>query len=313
VRIGVVDAVHGDLLDVGVKELTCERLGMLGLEAVRLGHPLSVDSLEDEYALGHVRLDHLRHDQVLEIAHETGDHCGAVGFFDEVELGGEMRLQLLRRGGQLQQARRLGASFGGRGQRAQQFQVERDLLRDSGAPHLDDGLPARSQESAVDLSDRGRCNRLLVEPGKEVEADVFVDHLLGRRERKGRHVVDEMRELVDVDIGQEIRARREELPELDEGRAQLLEALPEGARALPGRRPIAYNADLTQHAEQPAAPRDARDLQSATRAACPRSHPADFARAENARNARRLRASSRSERRRRTARPEAAAACMPRI
>ena len=42
----------------------------------------------------------------------------------------------------------------------------------------------------------------------------------------------ELIELGDVEVGQQVRARREELAELDEGRAELLEPRTERARAL---------------------------------------------------------------------------------
>ena len=57
------------------------------------------------------------------------------------------------------------------------------------------------------------------------------------RERHRRHVVDELPELLDVDVRQEVGPRREQLPELDVGRAELLERA-----AGSGRRPRASPA-----------------------------------------------------------------------
>ena len=50
VRVGVVDAVHRDLLDVGAEELAREHRGPLGLEAVVGDDPLAVDPLLHEHA-----------------------------------------------------------------------------------------------------------------------------------------------------------------------------------------------------------------------------------------------------------------------
>ena len=103
--------------------------------------------------------------------------------FDEVQLGGEMRFELLGESPQLDDASRLGVAFRKGGQRAKKLQIERYLLLDAGPPHLDDDLAARAQQRAVDLRDRGAGERLLVEPGEHVEADVLADDAAGFRER----------------------------------------------------------------------------------------------------------------------------------
>jgi hypothetical protein len=75
-------------------------------------------------------------------------------------------------------------------------------------------------------------------------------------------------ELVDVDVREQIRPRREQLAELHVGGAQLLQRLAELLRPLPGRRPFAHDADLAQDAGQLAAPRDAHDLEGPPNALC---------------------------------------------
>jgi hypothetical protein len=67
-------------------------------------------------------------------------------------------------------------------------------------------------------------------------------------ERHGRHLVDELRELLDVHVRQEIRARREQLAELDVRRAELLQRAPELDRALACRGTFADDADLREDA-----------------------------------------------------------------
>ena len=86
VRVGVVDAGQGDLPDVGAEEVAGKALGPLMSKPVPRRHLLAVDALQHEHALGHVRPDHLRHDQVLEVVEETGDQLGVARLLDEVEL-----------------------------------------------------------------------------------------------------------------------------------------------------------------------------------------------------------------------------------
>jgi len=139
----------------------------------------------------------------------------------------------------------------------------RALLLDPRPAHLDDDLAARAQKRAVDLRDRGARERLLLEPRENVQANVLVDDPASLRERERRHVVDELAQLVDVDVGQEIGARGEQLPELHVGGAELLEPEPERVRALARRRLVADHANLAEHAQQPAATRDTADLERA--------------------------------------------------
>jgi hypothetical protein len=75
-----------------------------------------------------------------------------------------------------------------------------------------------------------------------------------------------MPELVDVDVRQEIRPRREELPELDEGRAELLEAEAKRPRALARRFPPAGHADLGKDSPQSTLLCDPPDGESPPRA-----------------------------------------------
>ena len=53
------------------------------------------------------------------------------------------------------------------------------------------------------------------------------DHGLDLGERHRRHLVDELRELLDVHVRQQIRTRGEKLPELDIRRTELFERAPE--------------------------------------------------------------------------------------
>jgi hypothetical protein len=127
------------------------------------------------------------------------------------------------------------------------------------------------EERRVDLRDRGGRDRLRVDTREDV-AEGAADDRLELRERHRRHLVDEPAQLLDVDVGQEVGPRGEELPQLDVGRAEALEGEPEVARALARRRALADDADLPQHTEQAAAPRDERHLERALRPLRPGPH-----------------------------------------
>jgi hypothetical protein len=90
----------------------------------------------------------------------------------------------------------------------------------------------------VDLRDGRGGERLGLEPGKRLLPEVFAHDPLGLGEREGRHLVHELAELLDVDIREEVRSRREQLPELQVGGAELLERVAELNRAVPRGRPV---------------------------------------------------------------------------
>jgi hypothetical protein len=66
----------------------------------------------------------------------------------------------------------------------------------------------------VDLRNRRTRQRLLVDPRERVRAELLVDRAPDLLERHRRGVVDELRELVDVDVRKQVRPRREQLAEL---------------------------------------------------------------------------------------------------
>ena len=87
---------------------------------------------------------------------------------------------------------------------------------------------------------------------EDVVAEILAQHRLDLRERDRRDGVDEVAELLDVDVGQKIGPRREELPELDEGRPELLEALAKRLRAFARRVALTGHADLGKDSPQSA-------------------------------------------------------------
>lgn len=119
-----------------------------------LGDLDAVDPLLHEHALGDVRVHDRRDAQVLELAHEPRDDLGRMCLLDEVELSRQVGLELVGERRELQQARGLGAVLGHRRERAQEIEIERDLLSDPRPPHFHDDLAAAPGERPVDLADR---------------------------------------------------------------------------------------------------------------------------------------------------------------
>jgi hypothetical protein len=273
VRVGVVDAVHSHLVDVGAEELARELARPLRRKLVVTGQLLPLEELEDEHALADVRPDDLRYDEVLVVRDEGRDQLGVVRFLDEVELGAEVRLELVRERVQLEQPRRLRVALGERGRRAQQREVELHLLEDAGPPDLDHDLAPGREECSMDLGDRRCGQRLGIDVGEHVGAEIGLDDGRDVCERHRGHLVDELAELLDVDVRQEVRPGGEQLPELDVGRPELLERQAELACALGSRRPLAADdADLAKHAEETPAPCDASHLERSAHAASPCAH-----------------------------------------
>ena len=81
-------------------------------------------------------------------------------------------------------------------------------------------------------------------PSRGADIEILTDHRLDLHERNRRHLVDEPAELLDVDIRKQVGTGREQLPELDVRRPELLERASELARALARCGARAYDTDL---------------------------------------------------------------------
>ena len=158
VRIRVVDALDDDLVHVRAEELARELLRDLGSETVIRRGLASLDVLEREHALGDVRTNHARDDEQLVVLDEPRDQLGVVRLFEEVELGAEVNLELVGERLDLQELRGLGVAGDQRGGRAQQREVELDLLDDPRPPDLHHDLRGRSS-AARDASARSMPSR----------------------------------------------------------------------------------------------------------------------------------------------------------
>ena len=271
-RVGVVDALDGHLTHVEAEELARELRSALGRETVRGRDLLAVDELEDEHALGHVRPDHLRDDEIRIAVGERPDQLGVVGLLLEVELGSQVNLELVGERLDLHELRRLRVAVEQARRRAQQIEILLDLLDGAGSPHLDRDLAPVREQRAMDLRDRRGCERLRIDPREEIGVEVLADHRFDLLERNRRHLVDEPLELLDVNVRKQVGSRREQLPELDVRRPELFERLAKRTRALGRRGARPDDADLPQRSKEAPAPRHAGDVDGSPEPCCARTH-----------------------------------------
>ena len=123
----------------------------------------------------------------------------------------------------------------------ERVEVVDDLLADAGPLDLDRDRAAVAQRRAVHLAERCGRERSGVELGeglRDPDAQFLGDDSFDLREGERLDVVLQARERVDVGDGEQVRARREELAELDERGPELLEV----ARELLGLRRIGFGA-----------------------------------------------------------------------
>ena len=134
-----------------MEELARERGRLLGREAV-VGPDLdAVDPLQHRRLLGHVRPDHLRHDEPPIVGDEARDQLGVVRLLAEVELRAQVHLELVRERLELEELRRLGAPLEEARRRADDVEIEVDLLHHSRPPHLHDDRICATDAVAIGI------------------------------------------------------------------------------------------------------------------------------------------------------------------
>ena len=117
----------------------------------------------------------------------------------------------------------------------EESEVGFDLLRRPGPLHLDGDRVAVREDGAVHLADRRGGQRFSVELEEEALdrlAELLLDDALDVFVRERAHVVLQASELGDDVRRQDVGPHREQLAELDEGRAELVEQLAEVLAAL---------------------------------------------------------------------------------
>src|SRR5690554_3355111 len=280
VRIAVEKPVVEHHLDQGTQQSIEHRDRPLGA-ALQVGELLGVDKLHGQnFGAGEVVKD-LGNLDFVDLGEVAPELLDILRFLQKIELIENGALKLAhdgRRGieldllnGRLEQARQI----------IEQVEVAADLLANAGALHFDnDRLPV-AQRRQVGLADGGCSQRFFAEFAEEL-LELAAQSRLNLRpnllKAQRRHAVLQVLKLGNKLGRQNIRARREHLTKLDEGRPQVLQDLSKTlggkapvfaenifARQLLPARPLGVSLELvgrlglTQKAPQPDAPRDRRE------------------------------------------------------
>ena len=152
----------------------------------------------------------------------------------EIELEEHRLLELGDDAGRRVDAGFLDDAFEEAGQIGKQIGVAADLHFDAGPLHLDHHLLAGRKPGAMHLGDGRGCERLRIDLGEQLAPGLLqplLDEAQDLLEREGRRAVLQGRKLGDEIGRNHVRARGEDLAELDEGRSQLGERVAKPARA----------------------------------------------------------------------------------
>ena len=246
VHVGVEEAVAEHLGEENLHAAFGQQLhvGVLRAQGGDVGHRHAVDALHDQHlgpAVIPVDLRHVDQRRAFEVALEL---AGVGRFAQQVELVVDDLLVVADHFHRVQATRLAGHAFGDTCEQEQPGQVLGDDRPQPRADHLDHHVFAAVQARGVHLGDRGRGQRLLLEAGEHLgngRAQLFLDQCHGPGRLERRHLVLQQRQFVGDVLGQQDAAGGENLPELDEHRAQVLQrqAQPRTARevAAPARQP----------------------------------------------------------------------------
>ena len=258
---------------------------------LEVGELHALEILERQHPHARVVPVDLRHDDDVGIVEVAPERVGVPRLELVVELLADEARELVDEVVDVDEVERAHALPDDPRRLVEQREVVLDLARRVRALHLDDDGVAVRQHRAVDLPDRRRGNRRLAELEERLldrQAELVLDHLAHLRERKRRHVVLEAAELGDDVRRHDVGPRREQLAELDERRAELVEHLAQVPARAPSRRPARVRLDARRPRQQvgqlvpleevaePVPDRDLRDL----------GEPADLARARSSRHRR---------------------------
>jgi hypothetical protein len=204
-------------------------------------HPLDVLVLEPVETLHHEHpsRDQLRmrsrhdDDRLASFAQQPGDVEHVLRFQPEVQLLDDGLGEQLDEGRRIAECRHRDASHQERRDPCHGLDVAAHEPRDAGTLDLDDDLLAAGQPRRMDLRDRRRGDRRLLQGNEDLRdrpAEVLLDDATDHGERLGRNLVAAALELVDELGRKQPLPRRHDLAELDVRGAEALERAPQPSR-----------------------------------------------------------------------------------
>ena len=236
-RVGVEEAVPEDHLHPGVGD----PVGQLaaGVDRRRLeleiGELHALEVLERQHPHAGVVPVDLGHDDGVRVREVAPERVGVPRLELVVELLADEARELVDEVVDVDEVERADALPDQAGGLVEEGEVVLDLTRRVRPLHLDDDLVAVRQHRPVHLADRRGCDRRLAELDErllERQAELALDDLAHLRERERAHVVLEPAQLGDDVRRDDVGPGREQLAELDERRAELVEHLPQVPPAL---------------------------------------------------------------------------------
>ena len=258
VRVGVEEAVHQDLLEVGAEQFLGERAAvhLHARQRAELGDLFPRHVPHGEHARGGVVPHGAGHHDAGEVAQVLAQRGEVLRLGAVVQLGEQRPPELGQQVGGAVAPAGLGVAVQELGDVLQRVQVGDDLLADARALHLDGHLRPVAQAGAVHLPQRGGGQRLRVEVRERLghaHAQLGRDDALHLGVRERGHVVLEPGQRLHVRLGQEVGAGGQELSELDVGGPQPLQVVGQlaGHRCRGRRRPGEAAALLAQDVFHP--------------------------------------------------------------
>lgn len=192
-----------------------------------------VEALHREDLLGAHLVERLGDHHVGAPGERRAEERQARGLAAQVHLGLQRPRQLAHDPPDPEPRGLLAAVLGDLGQRAEDLEGGPHLLGDAGVADLHDHLAPVLQRGRMDLPDGGGGERLEVERAEglfERAAQLALDDRAHDLGRIGGRLLAQPLELAGDVVADEVAARAEDLPELDEGRPQVLQRHPQPLR-----------------------------------------------------------------------------------
>src|SRR6185503_4649941 len=237
VRVGMEEAVPEDHVHLRLGDQIGEPPPLL--QRVRLGVEVpklhALEELQREHARARVAPEDARNSHMRMPGEVAVELLGVARLHAVIELLADRARELVHERGGVDELERLDAVADEARRLVHQLEVGLDLPRRVRSLHLHRDAAPIGQRGPVNLAD-GRCrDGRFLEVEKELldgQLELLLNDAFDLGVRDGRDVVLERLELED-DVGRDdVRARREKLAELDEGRPELVEHLPDAEAAV---------------------------------------------------------------------------------
>ena len=254
VRVRMEEPVPEHHRHPGVREPVRDVAPLVGTHRVEVevGDLRPAEELEREDARGRVLPDHARHDHLLVAREVPVEHLRVPRLVPVVELEPDRARELVDELARVHELERFHALAQKACRLVEQPEVGLDLLGRRRPLHLHRHLAAVRKHRAVHLADRRgreRCEVELEERAVHAQVELLLDHVPHLLERDGRGVVLQAAKLRHDVRRHDVGPRREQLPELHEGRAELVEHRAEAPAAVGRGRDLAVRVTRDEIAQ----------------------------------------------------------------